>query len=69
MSLSSVGEGLGHPRLNPVEFPFYHQSMFVPLIFFPFLSGYRTWSKYEGLELTLAMSQYMDIEPGVKALL
>ena len=64
-----MGEGAGHPRPNPVEFLFYHQSIFVPLIFFPFLSGYRTLSKWEGLELTLAMSQYMDIDPGVLALL
>ena len=35
---------------------FYHQSIFVPLIFFPFPSGYRTLSK-EGLKLTLAMRQ------------
>ena len=45
------------------------QSIFVPLIFFPFPSGYRTSSKEEGLELTLAMNQYMDIDPGVPAFL
>ena len=45
------------------------QSIFLPLIFFAFPSGYRTSSKEEGLELTLAMSQYMDIDPGVLALL
>ena len=45
------------------------QSIFVPLIFFLFPSGYRTSSKGEGLELTLAMSQHMDIDPGVPALL
>ena len=33
-------------------------------MFFPFPSGYRTLSKWEGHELTLAMSQYMDIDPG-----
>ena len=44
-SLSSMGEGSGRPPPNPVEFPFYHQSFFVPLIFFPFPSGYRTLSK------------------------
>ena len=45
VSSSSMGEGAGHPRPNPVEFLFYHQSIFVPLIFFPFPSGYRTLSK------------------------
>ena len=65
----SMGEGAGHPCPNPVEFLFYHQAIFVPLIFSLFPSGYRTLSKEEGLELTLAMSQYMDIDPGVLALL
>ena len=62
-------EGAGHPHPNPVEFLFYHQSMFVPLIFFPFPSGYRTSSKQEGIELILAMNQYTDIDLGVPALL
>ena len=61
-------EGSGRPSPNPVEFPFL-SSIFVALIFFPFPSGYRTLSKQEGLELTLAMSQYMDIDLGVLALL
>ena len=69
MSSYSMGEGAGHPRPDPVEFIFYHQSIFVPLVFFFFPSGYRTSSKEEGLELTLAMSQYMDIDPPVQALL
>ena len=64
-----MGEGAGHPRLDPVEFLFYHQSIFVPLVFFFFPFGYRTSSKEEGLELALAMSQYMDMDPGVLALL
>ena len=55
-SLSSMGEGAGHPHPNPIEFLFYHQLIFVSLIFFPFPSGYRPSSKEEGLELTLAMS-------------
>ena len=67
--LSSMGEGAGHPRPNPVEFFFYHQSIFVPLIFFLFLSEYRISPAEEGLEPTLAMSQYMGIDPGVPALL
>ena len=67
-SLSSIGEGPAHPHSNPVEFSFL-SSIFVPLIFSPFLSGYRTLSKQEGLELSLAMSQYMDIDPGDLALL
>ena len=40
-----VQYGVGHPHPNPLEFLFYHQSIFVPLIFFPFPSGYRTLSK------------------------
>ena len=68
-SSSSMGQGAGHPHPNPVEFLFYHQSIFVPLMFFPFPSGYRASSKEECLELTLAMSQYMDIDLGVLALL
>ena len=34
-----------YPHPNPVQFPFYHQSMFVPLIFSPFPSEHRTLSK------------------------
>ena len=37
---SSIGEGAGHPCPNPAEFLFYHQSIFVPLIFSPFPSVY-----------------------------
>ena len=69
VSLPSMGEGAGHPHPNPIEFLFYHQSIFVPLIFFPSPTQYRTSSKEEGLELTLAMSQYMEIDLGVPALL
>ena len=69
MSSSSMGEGASHPHPNPVELLFYHLSIFMPLIFFSFPSGYRSSSKEEGLELTLAMSPYMDIDPGVPALL
>ena len=65
----SAAGGAGHPHPNPIEFLFYHQLIFVSLIFFPFPSGYRPSSKEEGLELTLAMSQYMDFDPGVPALL
>ena len=60
---SSPGEALGSRRVIiqhgggvRLNFFFYHQSIFVPLIFFPFPSGYRTLSK-EGLKLTLAMRQ------------
>ena len=52
----SVAGGAGHPHPNPIEFLFYHQLIFVSLIFFPFPSGYRPSSKEEGLELTRAMS-------------
>ena len=68
-SLFSIGEGSGHPRPNPVEFPFLSSVNFYAINIFPFPSGYRTLSKEEGLELTLAMSQYMDIDLGVLALL
>ena len=53
----STGDGAGHSYPNPIEFFFYHQLIFVPLIFFPFPSVIKTWSKEEGLELTLAMRQ------------
>ena len=43
-SLSSMGEGSVHPHPNPVEFPFFI-IIFVPLIFSPFPSGYRTLSE------------------------
>ena len=60
--------GAGHPHPNTVEFIFII-SLFVPLILFPYLSGYRTSLEEEGLELTLAISQYMNIDPGVLALM
>ena len=69
VSSSSMGEGAGHPRPNPVELLFYHQSTFMPLLFFSFPSGYRASSKEEDLELTPAMSQHMDIDLGAPALL
>ena len=46
-SLSSMEEGSGHPHPNPVEFPFYHWSIFVSLIFFPFPSGKLVLEKAE----------------------
>ena len=57
VSLSSMGERSGHPRPNPVEFPFLSSVNFCALNIFPFPSGYRTLPKQEGLKLTLAMSQ------------
>ena len=65
----SMGEEAVHPRPAPAGSLFYHQSIFVPLIFFLFLSEYRISPAEEGLEPTLAMSQYMGIDPGVPALL
>ena len=44
-SLSIMEEGSGPQRPNPPEISFYHQSICVPLTFFPFPSGYRTLSK------------------------
>ena len=36
-SLSSMGEGSGHPRPNPVEFPFSSSVNFCAINIFPFL--------------------------------
>ena len=38
-SLSSMGEGSGHPRPNPVEFPFLSSVNFCAINIFPFPSG------------------------------
>ena len=37
VSLSSMGEGSGHPRPNPVEFPFSSSVNFCAINIFPFL--------------------------------
>ena len=66
---SSIGEEAVHPLLASAGSLFYHQSIFVPLIFFLFPSKYRISPAGEGLEPILAMSQYMGIDPGVPALL
>ena len=36
VSLSSMGEGSGHPRPNPVEFPFLSSVNFYAINIFPF---------------------------------
>ena len=49
-----MGEEAVHPRSDPTG-SLYHQSIFVPLIFFLFLSEYRISPKGEGLEPTLSI--------------
>ena len=44
-SLSSMGEGSGHPRPNPVELLFLSSVNFCAIDIFPFPSGYRTLSR------------------------
>ena len=44
-SLSSMGEGEGHPRPNLVELPFLSSVNFCAINIFPFPSGYKTLSK------------------------
>ena len=69
MSLTSIGDGSGHPRPNPVEFPFLSSVNFCAINIFPFPFLIQVLVQVGGSWLTLAMSQHMDIDAGVLALL
>ena len=64
-----VLKGSGHPHPNPVEFPFLSSVNFCAINIFPFPFLIQMLVQVGGSWLALAMSQYVDIDPGVLALL
>ena len=69
VSLSSMGEGSGRPRPNPVEFPFLSSVNFCAIIIFPFPFWIQNLVQVGGSWANPSYEINMDIDAGVLALL